>query len=433
MATVKYLLKGTKNDKLSLYVRMQQSKMFDFEKSLKIYTDKKNFDVKNQRFKCLITSQYHEEYNRLLADLKEHLYKMYNNDFIQGKLFNRHWFENIINDFFNLQNHNDKENWKLYISDFGKYWLECLSKNYLTSSNKPIAKTTYKHNEQLIKLFQDYEVYTLKKKKVGFMNMDVDQFKNFISYLEDVCNYSSSHIKRLIKRLKFFISQAESTGIKVHQAYKRGYYVGDRNDEKIVDPYFSVDEINKIFNFDLSDNALLDNVRDNLIISCWTGLRISDFLRLNKDNIKDECIEILSTKKTGIGVKIPMHNQIKQILHKRNGELPLTLSDQKYNIYLKQLIKLIGISDVILGSKVAIVQDKKGENVRRKIVGHYPKYELITSHIGRRSFATNFYGKVDNNVIMVTGGWTTEAVMLSYIKKVKNDYTEDLKKAFDNL
>ena len=46
-----------------------------------------------------------------------------------------------------------------------------------------------------------------------------------------------------------------------------------------------------------------------------------------------------------------------------------------------------------------------------------PKYELIGSHIGRRSFATNYYGKIPTALIMSVTGHLTESSFLMYIDR----------------
>lgn len=51
----------------------------------------------------------------------------------------------------------------------------------------------------------------------------------------------------------------------------------------------------------------------------------------------------------------------------------------------------------------------------------YPKYELVTSHIGRHSFATNNYGKIPTSLLMNVTGHTTEPMFLEYIGKTETE------------
>ena len=105
---------------------------------------------------------------------------------------------------------------------------------------------------------------------------------------------------------------------------------------------------------------------------------------------------------------IPMHPQVKEILEKRNG-FPERISDQKFNLYIKEVCEEAKINAMTEGSKI-------NPKTKRKEKGLYPKYELVSSHICRRSFASNLYGKLPNLVIMGITGHQTEAQFLKYIK-----------------
>jgi integrase len=59
-----------------------------------------------------------------------------------------------------------------------------------------------------------------------------------------------------------------------------------------------------------------------------------------------------------------------------------------------------------------------------------PKWELITSHIGRRSFATNFYGKINQQLIQSVTGHKTETSFLKYINKEREIDAAAINKAF---
>ncbi len=74
------------------------------------------------------------------------------------------------------------------------------------------------------------------------------------------------------------------------------------------------------------------------------------------------------------------------------------------------------INDLTQG-KIATITDT---GIRR-IAGKYPKWQLITSHVGRRSFATNFYGKLGTSYIKNITGHSTEAMLLKYIGKKSKD------------
>ena len=72
-------------------------------------------------------------------------------------------------------------------------------------------------------------------------------------------------------------------------------------------------------------------------------------------------------------------------------------------------------------------ENEKEKIIHRKKFGKYPKYELVSSHVCRRSFATNLYGKIDTLTIMKITGHKTEKQFLEYIKITPKEYAEKLK------
>jgi integrase len=161
---------------------------------------------------------------------------------------------------------------------------------------------------------------------------------------------------------------------------------------------------------------------------------VSDFLRLEKTHLKNDLIEI-KTQKTKTIVVIPIHEQIKKILLKRNGNFPRKISSQKLNDYVKELCQIIGFDEMIVSEKRVNKKDDKTfftdqkfipKNKTRNEKGIFPKYELISSHICRRSFATNLYGKIPNMTIMAVTGHKTETQFLKYIKVTPRENAEKL-------
>ena len=102
------------------------------------------------------------------------------------------------------------------------------------------------------------------------------------------------------------------------------------------------------------------------------------------DHFRIQDIDFLQ-QKTGravtVGILDPL---IKEILLQ---QFPSNNYSQLFNMHIKQICKLAGISKRVTGYKMHA-------NHRRKLKGVFTKYELITAHDLRRSFATNYYSKV---------------------------------------
>jgi integrase len=178
----------------------------------------------------------------------------------------------------------------------------------------------------------------------------------------------------------------------------------------------------------------LENARDWLIISCYTGQRISDFLRFNKDMIRVEKGKSLlefKQQKTQKLMTIPLHEKVLSILNKRSGDFPRAISDQKYNDYIKTVCEKSDLKQMVMGKKQTnIEKDNKKPAKIRNVSGTFEKWELVTSHIGRRSFATNFYGQIPTNYLIYVTGHSSESLFLKYIGKSNKDIAMELTKYF---
>ena len=201
---------------------------------------------------------------------------------------------------------------------------------------------------------------------------------------------------------------------------------------KVEKIYLTFDDLTKIEN--ISKNELTDslnNAKDWLIISCYTGQRISDFMKFTDEQIRIEEGEHLiefTQMKTGKNMTVPLHPKVLEILKKRNGKFPYRISDQKYNDFIKTVCGLAKINELTKGSK--LVETEKDSKVYRKQSGTYKKYDLVTSHIGRRSFATNFYGKIPTTYLIYATGHSTESMFLNYIGKSNKDLALEITKYF---
>jgi integrase len=276
-------------------------------------------------------------------------------------------------------------------------------------------------------ILRDIIVRFEKKNKVRLRDITAELMDDFSTFLTQNENYAQKTAKRMVSRFKFFCARAEEENIEVNKNYKQRVFV-DARETEYKEPYLNEEEIDRIFKHDFSYNDALDNARDNLIISVWTALRVSDFLgRLRIENIDGDFIDII-TKKTGKHVSIPIHSHIKAILKKRNGKFPAKISEQRYNDYLKIIGQIVEIDEEMKGGVIEV--DKK-TGKKRKVYGTYKKYELMTSHIGRRSFASNLFGKVPNSVIMSVAGWSNESMLLNYIKKTNRQNAESLKEYWE--
>ncbi|RDI06692.1 hypothetical protein [Flavobacterium sp. AG291] len=251
---------------------------------------------------------------------------------------------------------------------------------------------------------------------------------------EDYCtenHYAPNTIARNIRFIKTVCRHAKFNGIETsHQLdnIKTKYHKTDTI-------YLTNEELEILSNSNL-EKEYLENAKDWLLISCYIGQRVSDFMRFKKDWIRYEKNKMGELKplieftqiKTSKKMTVPLSPKIVDILNKRNGEFPRTISDQKYNRYIKEVCRIAGLTQLIEGSKKA--ETVPGNKIYRKGKGTYEKWELVSSHIGRRSFATNNYGNIPTSYLTYITGHTTEAMFLNYIGKSNKDIAMELTSYF---
>ncbi len=356
--------------------------------------------------------------NEKLLKLKSELLAKYNEDYVRGVLINKQWLNDVISEVFNRPSEEKKlinSDVNIYLVEFANEWLKTKSASWKVSHNKFMSKTLigqYQNTVDLLKEFEQFANY-----KIVLKDIKNEDFYNFIDFLQQELNYNISTIERIIGRVKFFCCRAKENGTKISNDYTKRIYLEKENDE-VETIYLNESEIDKIYNLQI-ENEDLDHARDLLIISCYCGLRVSDFMyNLDVSKIKDGIISI-KTKKTGAFVKIPVHNYISAILNKRFGNLPKRFNEYEYNTLIKKVGELAKIDNLVFGSLWNA--DKK-----RKVKGYNQKFKYFSSHLGRKSFTTNLSGKVSDEIIMACTGWSNLSMKQHYDKTSKLEYAEQL-------
>lgn len=239
----------------------------------------------------------------------------------------------------------------------------------------------------------------------------------FRNWLLKTKKYSRNYAGKNFDNLKAVCSDAERIGRKVHPHAKNILSFSEIKDDRVVIT-LSFNELETISILeDLPPH--LENTRKWLLLGCEIGQRGGDLLSITKENLNNrDGILFLDIKqqKTGKEIPIVVKPSIKKII---DGGLPYKISIQKFNDYLKDLCEL---AEIDTPTKGKIYDKEKG----RKVSKMYPKYKLITSHICRRSFATNYYKQVPTPLLMVTTGHSKESLFLDYIGE-KEDKDADAK------
>jgi len=421
MATIKLIVKGTKNPS-TLYIRFINGRSFDITCSTNLSVDPSQWDSKKSNYKNLSSISDRVKKQAKFEKLKIGILEAYNDSFMMGDIIDKNWLNNAVSSYFNRPKQEKRlsiEKHYVYYSDFALWWIENKAPKCKTDKNKMLSKRVIMQYQSFLKIWKSFEGQKAYKIQ-DVSNEILDQFTTFMTSKD----YASNTTKRQIARAKFFISRAKTEGIKTDPTYQDRVFV-EKDQEEIDHPYLNEKEIDSVYDLDLSNDLSLDNIRDNAIIGLWTGLRISDFNKnLDISNIDGDYIRI-KTQKTGAWVTIPLHPQVRKVIKKRHGNLPVKTSDKHFNEQIKVICMLAEIDQQIKGG-VIVVDEKTKE--KRKVYGLHKKYKLVSSHICRRSFASNLFGHISNRDLMNICGWAKEDMMLHYIKKTKTESADELKK-----
>ncbi|MCX7546732.1 site-specific integrase [Xanthomarina sp. F1114] len=273
-----------------------------------------------------------------------------------------------------------------------------------------------------------------KQKRFKVKDVDIKFSKDFLIYLLNKKNYQKSYALKKIADLKTVCNDASFYGIETSTQLKKIDSTKPQNENIL---YLNPKELKQIEDTNLLNEAHI-NARKWLLLGCNIGQRGGDLLQLNEANfINRNGLEVIELKqqKTGKNVTIPVLEKTKEII---KAGYPYKISIQKFNNYIKDICKLAGIDEMIKGSKILMVdennneipKDNKGNYIskgfKRKIAGTYPKWELMASHVCRRSFCSNLYGILPTPLIMSVSAHSSEKMLLNYIGKDSLDYAQQI-------
>ena len=247
---------------------------------------------------------------------------------------------------------------------------------------------------------------------------DEKGLNDYVTYLRDVKEMRNSTIGKQLSFLKWFLRWAFKKGVHQNNAYDSYKPKLKNTQKKII--FLTWEELNKLREFEIpATKQALDRVRDVFLFQCFTGLRYSDVFNLRRSDIKGDHIEV-TTVKTSDSLIIELNNHSKAILDKykdvafEDDKVLPVITNQKMNDYLKELAEMAGIDEPVR-------QTYYRGNERIDEVT--PKYALLGTHAGRRTFICNALALgIPPQVVMKWTGHSDYKAMKPYI-----DIADDIK------
>jgi len=243
-------------------------------------------------------------------------------------------------------------------------------------------------------------------------HMIVNAFKEWLLTKKE---YSLNNAGLQLKLLKMICKEAERMSINVNPYTRQIESFTQKSKDRVLQT-ISFEEIKKIKAI-RNLPSTLENARKWILIGLYVGQRVSDLLALKPSQLRfiESGVYIdINQQKTDKYVTVGVvDKEVIQILKKN---FPYSISAQLFNRQIKQICQIAGIYEMVIGYKLC-------SKTRRKKLGTHPKYSLISSHDLRRSFATNYFGKIETPILMQITGHSKESTFLSYIGSQVNKDT----------
>lgn len=266
----------------------------------------------------------------------------------------------------------------------------------------------------------------------------------YINYHRTDLDQREVTVEKQWRYFKWFLDWATRKGYNTNMAYQRFRPKFKITDKTIV--FLDWDELMRLYKFKVPKtgkkvklttydgieyektvglSSALDRVRDMFCFCCFTSLRYSDMRNLKRSDIVDGVIN-LTTVKTHDKIAIELNDYSKAILDKYEGMifpggtvLPV-ISNQKMNDYLKELAELAG-----LNAPVTQIYYKNGERIEET----KPKYSVIGTHAGRRTFICNALSMgIPADIVMKWTGHSDYAAMKPYIDIAQSEKSKAMAK-----
>ena len=268
---------------------------------------------------------------------------------------------------------------------------------------------------QNLKLFKStiirYETDALKKKSILIKEIDLKWVENYKMWLFNL-GYSPNYVGKNIANVRTICLDADKNDIETSPQIKNIKGISESKEpEDIV--FLSEEEQIAIKKAPLIREALI-NARKWLLLGCLIGQRGGDLLNITLKNIKEiNGVKIIELKqqKTGKIVAIPLLPEAVEIVE---SGMPYKVSLVHFNEYIKDVCEAAKLYTPTKGRK----KTSQGKPTVKDV---YPKHEVVSSHICRRSFATNFYGRIPTPVLKDITGHGSERMFLAYIGKTPYD------------
>lgn len=412
MATVKFRLVG-KNNTSNIYIRVLNGRKLDIQAKTDLFINSKEWQIKNNLPKQ--STATNKNLTTDLLKLKVFILDKFNDGNSNGLKINKDWLKHNLDIYFGRITETTQSD---LLTDAIQSIIDRTPTRKNAKGGIGLSKSRVNAYTSLKNIINEYQKQNTFKVK----DVNVKFAKDFLKYLLNIKMYQKSYALKKIADLKTVCNDASFYGIETSTQLKKIDSTKTKNENIL---YLNLKELQAIEDVVLLNEAV-KNARKWLLLGCNIGQRGGDLLQLDETNYKKiNNLEVIQLKqqKTDKNVTIPVLEKTKEII--KSG-LPYKISIQIFNKYIKEICKLAEINELIKDSKITVIEKGKGNKQKKKVSGVYPKWELMASHVCRRSFCTNLYGILPIPLIMSISAHSSEKMLLNYIKKDSLDFAQQI-------
>jgi integrase/recombinase XerD len=259
---------------------------------------------------------------------------------------------------------------------------------------KELKLVTYnKYKESKVHLV-DYIYWKMKTKDVRLNALKANFVNDYEYFLKTEKNFQTGTIYKAIQRFRKVVRYAVGNDYLSKDPFM--LYKSLRPKKELV--YLTEEELKTLEEYDFAQSRL-EYVRDMFVFCCYTGLAFKEMTNLREQNIisgfdGNKWIS-MKREKTNKDISIPLLPQALQMLTKESlvsqeaDKVMPTISNQKFNSYLKEIAYVVGISKILthhlarktFATTVLLYNDVPMEIVS-ELLGH-SKISMTQEHYGK--------------------------------------------------
>ena len=225
-------------------------------------------------------------------------------------------------------------------------------RQYIKENEEILSNDAFFRYSQMATLFGQYIAYTYNVSDIAFADIDEHLLHNFEHYLRVLKGYNHDRtLRNKVHVLKVMFGAAMELGMIEHDPFD-GYSPPSVKSSK--SKSLTIDDI-KLLKKASFNTRRLDKVRDFFLFSCYTGLSYKDMRTLSQDHLErlnGKTWLIIPGATETMPRYIPLLPYPLFIIEKYHTDMPKSpllplVSQQKTNLYLKEVADICGISKTI--------------------------------------------------------------------------------------